>query len=71
MTQPRVGGAAALIDVAEHERGGFRAPKAGRAEQMQQREIALALAGATIGHLQQARELLVRQGARLASRDAC
>ena len=37
---------------------------------MQQREVALALAGPAVGHLQQPRELLVRQGARLAARDA-
>jgi hypothetical protein len=70
MAQPRVGGAATLVDVGEHEGRGFRAPQADRAEQVQQREVALALAGAAVGHLQQPRELFVRQRARLAPGDA-
>jgi hypothetical protein len=52
VAQARVSGAAALVDVAEDERGGFGAPQARGAEQVQQREVALALAGAAIGHLQ-------------------
>jgi hypothetical protein len=43
MTQPRVRRAATFVDVGEHERRGFGAPQPGRAEQVQQREVALAL----------------------------
>jgi hypothetical protein len=59
VAQPRVGGAATRVDVSEHERSGFGAAQAGRAEQVQQGEVALALAGASVGHLQQSRELFV------------
>lgn len=48
MVQPRVG-AAPLVDVGEHEGRGFRVPRAGRAEQVQEREVVLAVVGAAVG----------------------
>jgi hypothetical protein len=48
---------------------GGGAPQAGGAEQVQQREVALALAGAAVGHAQQPRPLVVGERARLAAAD--
>jgi hypothetical protein len=46
-----------------------RAPQAGRAEQVQQRQVALALPCAAVRHPQQPLVLLVRERARLAASD--
>ena len=68
--QARVACSLALIDVGDQQVGGLAAPETGRAEQVQQRQVALALAGAPVGHPQQSLELLFREGARLAAGDA-
>jgi hypothetical protein len=49
--------------------GGLGAAQPGGAEQVQQRELALAVAGAAVGYPQQPRVLVVGEGARLPARD--
>lgn len=68
--QANVARSAALVDVADEQFGGFGAPQAGGAEQMQQRKVALPLAGAAVGHLQQQRELVMGECARFSARHA-
>jgi hypothetical protein len=70
LAQARVRGASALVDVADEQVGRLGTPQPGGAEQVQQRQVALALARAAVGHPQKPRELVVGQGARFAARDA-
>jgi hypothetical protein len=46
----RVACAAALVDTANEQAGGFGTPQASRAEELEQGEVAFALAGAAVGH---------------------
>jgi hypothetical protein len=69
LPEPRVAGSPSLVDVDEKQPGGFGAPQAGGAEQVQQREVALALPGPAVGHAQQPRPLVVCDRTRLAAAD--
>ena len=67
LAQRRVAGAPALVDVADQDGGGLGAAQPGGAEQVQQGEVAPALASAAVGHAQQPLPLVVIERARLAA----
>jgi hypothetical protein len=70
LAQPRIARSPALVDVCDQKSGRLGASQVGGAEQVQQREVALALAGAAVGHAQQSRPPVVGERPRLAPADA-
>jgi len=64
------GCSAALVDIADQQAGRFGAPQAGGAEQVKQRQVPPALAGAPVGHPQQQGPFVMGERPRLTAADA-